>query len=95
MVEVKGGFTEVVINRVGGKLAVNLINLAGPHEDRQALVFDAVPPVGPLEIRIRQATRPARIMLEPGHKSLEFQYRDGMAFLTLPRLEIHSVLLVE
>jgi hypothetical protein len=95
LVEVKGGLAEVVINRVGGKLAINLINLSGPHEDRQALVFDEIPPVGPLEIRIRQAVRPSKILLEPEHQALEFQYGDGMISLILPQLKIHSILMVE
>ena len=85
MVEVKGSpDVDVVVNRLGGRLAVNLVNTAGPHQKEP--ILDSIPPVGPLEITIRTQKEPAKVTLEPAGQSLPFQYRDGAARLTLPSL---------
>jgi hypothetical protein len=86
---------DVSVNRSGGKLAVNLVNTAGPHADPKTPVFEAIPPVGPLEITIRLAKAPEHVTVEPGGQPLAFEYRDGEVRLTLPKLEIHSIVVVD
>jgi len=94
MVEVKGSpEVDVVVNRLGGRLAVNLVNTAGPHQREP--ILDSIPSVGPLEITIRTPKEPTRVTLEPGGQSLPFQYHDGEVRLTLPRLEIHSIIVID
>ena len=94
MVEVRGSpEVDVVVNRLGNKLAVNLVNTAGPHQTEP--ILDAIPPVGPLTVTIRQPAKPARVTLEPAGKALAFDYRSGEIQLTLPRLEIHDIIVVE
>lgn len=94
VVEVQGSSdVDVVVNRIGGKLAVNLVNTVGPHE--QEPIVDSIPMVGPLHVTIRQLTEPAKVTLEPGGKRLAFDYRLGEIKLTLPRLEIHDIIVVE
>jgi hypothetical protein len=86
---------DVSVNRQAGRLAINLVNTAGPHADMQAPIHESIPPVGPLAVAIRTAKKPARITLEPGNEPLMFQYQKGVARLTVPRLEIHQVVVVE
>jgi hypothetical protein len=94
MVEVKGSTdVDVVVNRMAGKLAVNLVNTAGPHQREP--ILDSLPPVGPLEVTIRQAVRPTKIMLEPAGIPLSFEHGDGEVRVVVPRLEIHEVIIVE
>ena len=94
LVEVKGSHdVDVAVNRIGGRLAVNLVNTAGPHAT--VAIQDAIPPVGPLAIAVRLPKAPTTITFEPGGRKLPFEYRDGMARLTLPRLEIHGVVVVD
>jgi len=96
LVEVTGSRdVDVAVNRLNGRLTINLVNTAGPHADVQSPIHDSIPPVGPLALRIRAPQKPSRITLEPGHESLPFEYRDGAAQLTLPRLDIHSIVRVE
>jgi len=96
MVEVRGSHcVDVTVNRLGGRLTVNLVNTAGPHADKDLYVFDEIPPVGPLEITLRPGFKPSRITLQPADKDLFFFYRNGEAALTLPRLQIHDILVVE
>ncbi|HAU38624.1 MAG TPA: hypothetical protein DCX07_13030 [Phycisphaerales bacterium] len=96
IVEVRGSHqVDVQVNRVAGRLAVNLVNTSGPHGDRNVHVFDHVPPVGPLEIVLRPGRRPTRITRQPAGRKMRFTWSAGEARLTLPKLEIHEVIWVE
>ena len=96
MVEVKGAAgVDVSVNRLGGKLAVNLVNCSGPHWDTKKPLFDAIAPAGPFEIAIRTTTKPGKITLQPEGRPMAFDYRDGVARLTVPGVEIHSIVVVE
>jgi hypothetical protein len=96
MVEVTGShYVDVIVNRIDGQLAVNLVNTAGPHADGNVCAFDDIPAVGPLDITIRHGTKPHRVRLEPGAREVRYGFRDGKITLTLPRLEIHDVVVVD
>jgi hypothetical protein len=96
LVEVKGSpDVDVILARIGGRLAVNLVNTAGPHADVSSPILDSIPPVGPLELAIRMAARPKSVTLEPGGQALGFEYRDGVARATVSRLDIHGVVVIE
>ena len=86
---------DVVVTNSHGKLAVNLLNTAGPHHDPGIYVYDEVPPVGPLNITIRTSRNPARIICQPAGENLPFTYKNGKVRLVVPRLEIHDILVVE
>jgi hypothetical protein len=96
MVEVKGSAdVDVSVGRLGGRLMVNLVNTAGPHDEPRGALMDSILPVGPLQITIRLPKQPTTITQEPGGQKLAFEYRDGETQLTVPRLEIHCVIAVE
>lgn len=96
IVELSGSSSvEVAVNKINGKLAINLINIAGPHADNNVLVFDDIPPVGPLSITIRTEKKPHKVTLEPGSKDIDYQYENGKIHLQLKHLDIHNVILVE
>ena len=75
------------------RLLVNLVNTAGPH--RTESILESIPPVGPLAVTIRQATKPAKVTLEPAGQPLAFEYRDGILRLTIPQVAVHEVVVVE
>jgi hypothetical protein len=94
MVEVKGtSDVDVVVNRAGGKLAVNLVNTAGPHQSEP--IVDSIPPVGPLDVTIRQAAKPTKVTLEPAGTVLPFEHRNGEIHLVVPQVAIHEIIVVE
>lgn len=86
---------DVVVNRIHGHLAINLVNTVGPHADGRTPIISEIPPVGPIEMAVRVPSQPTRIVLEPGHEILPFEYRDGKARFTVPTLEIHRVVVIE
>jgi hypothetical protein len=96
IVEVTGSqFVDVTVNRIGGKLAVNLVNTAGPHDVPTVAVFDEIPPVGPLNVTIRTSRKPSSVMLQPAGTKLDFDFTDGCVRLVLPQLAIHDIVVVE
>lgn len=95
LVEVTGSqYVDVSVNRIDGKLAVNLVNTAGPHALNSVYACDEIPAVGPLQVTIRHP-KPRRVTLEPGGRAVKYVYPSGAIKLTLPRLEIHDVIVVE
>ncbi len=96
IVRVEGSDTvDVSVNRLGSQLVVNLVNTAGPHADPNVAVFDRVPLIGPLNVSIRTDKRPERVILQPGTRHLPFRFADGAVQLTLPRLDIHEIIVIE
>ena len=88
-------YVDVVVNRINGKLAVNLVNTSGPHAVSNTHVFDEIPCIGPLNITIRSKTKPRNLTLEPQGEKISYTYTDGKVKFTIPRLEIHSVIIMD
>ena len=86
---------DVSISRLKDKLTVHLVNTSGAHWDRDNPLVDSIASVGPLHVTIREQKKPSRVTLEPGAQSIEYGYRDGEIHLTVPALEIHSVIVVQ
>lgn len=94
LVEVSGSpDVDVCVARQDGKLLVNLVNTSGPH--RTQSILESISPVGPLVVRIRRASAPTRVTLEPAGDPLEFDYRDGLLQVTVPPVAIHDIVVVE
>ena len=85
----------VVANKLDNKLAISLINTGGRHADPQVFTYDEVPPLTNLTVNIRTDKKPKRIVQQPENKPLSFTYAKGMATLTIPKLVLHSILIVE
>jgi hypothetical protein len=84
---------DVVVNRIGGKLAINLVNTSGAHASEP--ITEAIDPVGPLGIVIRQERKPVKVTLEPGGHPIAFQFESGEVRLTLTKVEVHEIVVVE
>lgn len=95
IVEVKGSDDVVVtVNRVNNSLAVNLINLSGPHQNIRVSCYDKIPAPGPLDVKIRYASQPEEVTLQPGNIPLKYSYKDGEITTVIDKLEIHSIIVI-
>jgi len=94
MVEVAGSpNVDVVLNRLNGKLMVNLVNTSGPHATEP--IIDSIPPIGPLTVTLREIGKPRRVTLQPSGETLKFEYRGGEAKVQVPQVGIHEIVVVE
>ena len=90
-VEVKGShLVHVALNELKGRTFINLINIAGEHTNRAAIGYDQVPPL--TDIRVHIKGKPALVRLQPEGKDLPLRYANGITTVTLPKVEIHSIL---
>lgn len=85
----------VVVNRLAGTLAVNLINTGGRHADPQVFTYDEVLPLPDLTVQIRTGQKPRRIIQQPENRVLPMQWAGGIATVTVPQVVLHSILMVE
>lgn len=76
-----------------GSLLVNLINLAGEHQLLNARTYDEIPPIGPLTITFSPQLNITSVRQFPENLPLPLTPApDGRLAVTLPRLDIHTVL---
>ncbi|GAA4467812.1 hypothetical protein GCM10023189_52080 [Nibrella saemangeumensis] len=96
MVQVEGSRkVHVAVNRKDSRLLVNLINMSGSHANKAVHTIDDIESVGPLQISIRSAQRPKRILVQPGNQPASFTYQSGIISVKIPKLDIHSILQVD
>ena len=94
MVQVQGSNdVDVTVARNQGKLLVHLVNTAGPHQTEPT--FSSIPPIGPLTVTIRTSVRPAAVTLQPANQPLAFEFSSGQVRVTVPKVEIHQIVVVE
>ncbi|RIV22172.1 hypothetical protein DYU11_14125 [Fibrisoma montanum] len=96
LVDVQGSRkVHVAVNRKGSQLLVNLINMTGVHGNKAVHTYDDITPVGPLTVNLRSPSRPKRITLQPGNVPVQFTAKSDKISLIIPKLDIHSVLVIE
>lgn len=87
-------FVDVSLRRTAnGLLAVHLVNTSGPHES--AGVIDQIDPIGPLSIKVQTSRKPASVFIEPGHRKIEYTFEEHQVIMTLEKLEIHDIIVID
>ncbi|KPK55311.1 MAG: hypothetical protein AMS22_04790 [Thiotrichales bacterium SG8_50] len=95
IVEVAGARDVDVSPRIlEGNLSIHLVNTSGLHANAPDGGITEVKPVGPLTVSIDLDQAPKSIMVQPEGKSLDVTWAGGRATVTLPRLELYSILVV-
>jgi len=80
---------------LNGKLSIHLVNTSGPHANPPEGGITAVKPVGPLRVSIRLEAPPGSVIMQPEGKPLEVTWANGRAAVTVPRVDLYSILVVE
>ena len=80
-----------VLSRKGPKQIIHLINTAGSHFNSKVFTYDEVPPIGPIMVQLRTASRPESVVLQPEGRPLLYEWKAGILNVTVPWLEIHSM----
>ena len=91
--EVHGShMVDVVLSEKDGGLIVNLVNMTGLRGNLGAYIYDEIPALGPITVSYRTAEPPRSVKVFPGGEELPVRYENGLASVTLPKLEIHAAL---
>ncbi|MBW8327445.1 MAG: hypothetical protein K0M50_21960 [Prolixibacteraceae bacterium] len=91
LVEVSGShLVHVAVNKLNNKTFISLINVAGEHTNQSAIGYDQVPAL--TDISVHLSGKPAKIILQPEGKVLDFTFANGKTKVVVPKLEIHSIL---
>lgn len=86
---------QIILTTKDGKLNVNILNTSGNHSDEKYLNFDEIPPLYDLDISIKIDKRPTKITQMPENKNIDINYDNGYLKIKLPKLEIHTVFVLE
>lgn len=90
MTSVKGSqLVHVSLNKLNGKSYINLINVAGEHTNKAAIGYDQVPALTNIKVSIKG--KPAKIILQPEGKTLNFKFENGRTTFVVPKIEIHTI----
>ena len=88
------GSLEIVCLNKDGQLMIQLINGNGSHADLRSATDDRLPPTLDIELSIALDEAPAALMLRPEDRALDFEWRDGRAYVRIDRLDIHRIIQV-
>ena len=86
------GPLEVVDMVKDGRRLIQLINAGGQHHNVKVYTEDCFPPLTDLVLDIRADRKPRAIRLQPEGRRLRFRWKDGVASVEVPRLDIHGTL---
>ena len=93
-VEVTGShLVHVALNEKNGRTFINLINIAGEHTNKAAIGYDQVPALSNLQVSIQG--KHAKVRLQPEGRDLPVRFVNGKTILTVPKLDIHSILEID
>lgn len=86
---------DVALRRTAdGLLSVHLLNTAGMPVGVNRTITDFIPPVGPVQLRLK-AEKPQQVVWAPDETPLEWSWDQGTLAVTVPRVEIHGVVVVK
>lgn len=77
------------------RVLVHLVNHHGNRPvDRINYCLEQVLPVRDVRVRLRYASKPNRVTLEPGGQWVEWTYSDGVIDVRVPEVRIHTAIVV-
>ena len=89
------GQIDVSPRRQHDRLQIHLVNTGGPHAQPPAGGLASIPAAGPLTVSMALPRAPRAVTAEPGGMRLDCAWTDGRATVTLPRLDIYTILTVD
>jgi hypothetical protein len=78
-----------------GRLSVHLLNTAGmPLPDRYGFT-DFIPPLEDIRLTVKTPAKPKSVTWIPDGGTLEWSWSNGLLKVTVPKLKIHSVVVID
>ena len=87
---------DVAVRRsADGRLVLHLLNVAQTQRADRFLTADAIPTLGPIDIRMRVETEPKRVAWVPDKRPVSWQWESGLLSVTVPELALHGVIVID
>jgi len=77
-----------------GRLVVHLM-YANPIKRGQTEVIEDIIPLFDVEVSVKTDHEPTKVYLAPEREAIDFAYDDGRVSLTVPRIEMNAIVVVE
>lgn len=77
---------------VDGKLTLQLTNLNGNHSNDNCSTENFIPPL--LDVCVSIEGAPSKLTLQPEGKDVDFEVKNGRAYFSVPRIDVHCVVAV-
>jgi len=90
-IESSKGKLDIVDLWKDGKMLIQLVNANGLHHASNNLTEKTIAPVTDIILKIRLDKKPSGIRLQPDDKSLKYEWKEGYALVSIPEVELHSV----
>ena len=91
-IEALFGSLEIVPLCKDGRLMIQLVNGGGSHSDTRTATDDRIAPALDIELSIALDEKPDALVLQPEGRALDFEWRDGRAYVSIDRIDIHSII---
>lgn len=88
---------EFALRKKSGDIIVHMVNKLVDRDKREegAIHVEHVPPAGPFTVKIKCALKPANVILKPSGRKLEWNWKNGFVWATIPRIHIHEALVIK
>ena len=86
------GCLEIVALNKDGKTMIQLVNGGGSHSNATCATDDYIPPVLDVRLALTTKTEPAKLILQPEGRELPFSYRNGVARVSVDRVDVHNII---
>ncbi len=85
----------VTLNKLGDSYAINLVNMAGEHANKNVFAYDEIPAIRPLKIVLQLPKKPQKVILQPGNIPVNYNYKDGKLSVVIPALADHCIIIIK
>jgi hypothetical protein len=88
-------YVHTSVSQKDGKWFVHLINTAGNHFNQKVYEYDHIPSTGELTLELKTVQPIKKIVLQPEGKTLNYKKEEGIVYVTIPSVSVHSIIQLE
>lgn len=86
---------DVSLRKDGNMLLIHLANTASMQTASNYALIDFIPSIGPIEMTVSLEKKPKKVHVIPEEHDIKHHWSDGKLKITLPKLDIHNVIVIE
>ncbi|MCD6564257.1 MAG: alpha-L-fucosidase [Thermoproteales archaeon] len=88
-------YLDVVLRKKDNKLLIHLINLSRKQTSPNYSLIDHIPPIGPINIKVKMSKTPRNIYIVPSNEELNYTSENNELKLNISKIKIHSIVVIE